>query len=829
MAHRRRCRLTQAELADRTGLSVRAIREIETGRVRVPRPASVRLLADAFGLDGPERDDFYAQAGPYPAETGAPARVAVPAQLPHDVPAFTGRSHELAWLDRMAAGTDEPSTVVISAVSGTAGVGKTALAVHWAHRAAGRFPDGQLYVNLRGYDPEQPTSAADALTRFLTALGVPSGDIPLDVDELATRYRTEVARRRMLIVLDNALSAEQVRPLLPGAGPSVVVVTSRDSLAGLVAVDGVRRLDVDLLPTSDAVALLHRLVGARVAAEPEAAVTLAGWCARLPLALRIAAELAVSRPESSLAELLVELGAAEHRLNLLASGSDPRAAVTAVFSWSYRHLPAAVARTFRLLAWHPGPDLDLYAAAALAGTDLTEARRAVDDLARAHLVHPAGAARYSMHDLLRAYTVSLPVPDHDSDPKAALDRLFDYYLATAAAAIDTLYPAEAHRRPPVRPVRTPTPDLADPAAALAWLDAERGCLVAVAGYAAAHDVPTCAATLSAILYRYLDGGHYAEALAVHGYALEAAVPAGDLAGQAQAQLGLGAVHLRLGRYSAAAQHFDPARTLFQRLGDRIGEARALGNLGTIDGRLGRHREAAGHYEEALVLLRQAGDRAGQTVSLINLSILERRLGQLDRAAEHIEQALALSREAGDRGGEANALTNLALIEQKQGRHDRAAAHLEQALALHRKLGNRSGEAWALDSLGEMSCQLGRGDQAIGYHRQALALFRELGDHDGEAWALNGLGVAADAADRPAEALAHHTAALASATGTGSRDQEARAHAGLGHAYQAVGDPARARTHYEQAFALYTELGLPQADDMRVLLDVQGDGWLTSTR
>ena len=300
----------------------------------------------------------------------------VPAQLPADVDVFTGRVGELADLDRLLTttptqagarevGGGSSTAVVISAVSGTAGVGKTALALRWAHRVRGGFPDGQLYVNLRGYDPDQPLSAADGLARFLRALGVAGAEIPLEVDERAASYRSLLDGRRILIVLDNAATVEQVRPLLPGTPSALVVVTSRDALVGLVARDGARRLDLDLLPPEDAVVLLGVLIGGRVAAEPDAAAALAGQCARLPLALRIAAELAAARPTISLAGLVEELADEQRRLELLDAGGDPRTAIRAVFSWSYLHLPSETARAFRLLGLHPGPDLDPYAAAAL--------------------------------------------------------------------------------------------------------------------------------------------------------------------------------------------------------------------------------------------------------------------------------------------------------------------------------------------------------------------------------------------------------------------------------------------------------------------------------
>ncbi|MCA1676642.1 MAG: ATP-binding protein, partial [Actinobacteria bacterium] len=333
---------------------------------------------------------------------------AVPHQLPPGTAHFVGRVDELDQLSKLLdTAIEDGGTVVISAVSGTAGVGKTALALRWAHRVRDEFPDGQLYVNLRGYDPDQPLSSGDALAGFLRALGVAGQDIPLEVEERAAAYRSLLDGRRMLVVLDNASSVEQVRPLLPGTPSAVVVVTSRDALAGLVARDGAARLDLDLLPPEDAVALLGALIGGRVAAEPDAASALAGQCARLPLALRLAAELAAARPGTPLAALVAELADQQRRLELFDADGDPRTAVRAVFSWSYQHLPAEAARAFRLLGLHPGPDLEPYAAAALTHTGVEQAQHLLDLLARAHLVQAAIPGRYGMHDLLRAYATYL--------------------------------------------------------------------------------------------------------------------------------------------------------------------------------------------------------------------------------------------------------------------------------------------------------------------------------------------------------------------------------------------------------------------------------------
>jgi DNA-binding SARP family transcriptional activator/tetratricopeptide (TPR) repeat protein len=765
-----------------------------------------------------------------PTPSAAPQRT-VPTQLPADVAAFTGRGGEVAQLDAFLGGrpaaegpNPEPTTVVITAVSGTAGVGKTALAVRCAHRSAGRFPDGQLYLNLRGYDPDQPVSAADALTRFLHTLGVASADIPLDVDERAALYRTRIAGRRMLIVLDNAAAVEQVRPLLPGTPSCAVLVTSRDSLAGLVAVHGAHRINLDPLPADDAIALLRRLVGNRVDTEPESAVTLAEQCARLPLALRIAAELAVSRPTTPLSSLVAELTDRQQRLHLLNAGGDPRAAVTAVFSWSVRHLPPDAAAAFGLLGLHPGPDFDAYAVAALADTGLDHARRIQGVLARAHLVHPTGPGRCGMHDLLRAYATGLTDPTHD--PRVAMGRLFDYYLATAATAMRPLYPAEAHYRPRIPPATTSVPNLADPDTARTWLDTELPNLVTVVAHTAAHGWTTHATRLAATLFSYLDSGHHTDALTIHTHARNAAQQAGDPAGQAHALLGVGTAHRRLGHYGPAAAHYEQALAIFQRVSDAHGQARALNGLGIVERRLGHYVPAADHHEQALAMFRQTRDQHGEANALNNLGLLRRRLGDYGRAADHHRQALTLYRQTGDQDGEAHTLNNLGLIEQQLGHYRAAAAHHEQALAKFRTLGHRDGEASALDNLGIVHTRLGQPDKAIEYFRQALTIVREIGERGGEAWILNGLGEASHTAGRPADALTHHAAALTLATQLSAGDQQARAHTGLGRAHHTLGNHGTARTHYDQALATYVRLGMPDADTVRTHLATLDDAHST---
>jgi tetratricopeptide (TPR) repeat protein len=798
--------MTQQDLADRAGMSVRGIGKIEAGRVGVPRPATVRLLADALDLVGEDRDRFCRSAA-LPALPALVPMTSVAAQLPADVRGFTGRAAEVAQLDKTlvidSAGEDA-AAVVISAVAGTAGVGKTALAIHWAHRVVDRFPDGQLYVNLRGYDPAHPMSAADALAWLLTSLGVPARELPLEIPQRAARYRSEVAGRRMLILLDNASSVEQVRPLLPGTNTCVVVVTSRDSLAGLVVLDGAQRLELQPLPRVDAVGLLRRLVGGRAEAEPAAVEALARLCVRLPLALRVAAELAAYRPAVTLSELVHELNDQHRRLELFDASGDPKAAVTAVFSWSLRHLAADAAHAFALLSLHPGPDLDAYAAAALADISLQQARQILDQLARSHLIHSTTPGRYGMHDLLRAYASRLVTENTGpGGPRPALNRLTDYYLTTSGIAMDRLFPAEAHRRPLIHPPRTPAPTLATMDAARTWLDMERSTLIAIAAHAAKaadHDGMGPTVELSKILYRYLDGGHYNDALALHAYAQDAAQRMGDLAGQAQAILGLGVIHQRLSQHASAIKYYQRALALFTQVADPVGQARAFGNLGLVEDRLGHYDTAAEYHRKALIRYRHADDHVGAAYAVMHLSLINQRHGRLLLARAGHQQALTLFRTINDVTGMAYALNNLGTVEGQLGQLAAAVDHQHEALHLFQTLGHQFGQAWTLDSLGTISTSSGDPDNALELHQQALAIFQVLRDSDSQAVSLNGIGEAAQAAQRPRDAIEHHTAALTLAATTGNLEQQRRAHTGLGHTFHTLGDATTARRHFHQADA-----------------------------
>jgi DNA-binding SARP family transcriptional activator/tetratricopeptide (TPR) repeat protein len=715
-------------------------------------------LAEEFGADpSPPLAALHQQilrADPAlaaPAAPGAAPRPAVragaprPRELPADVPGFTGRTAELAELDRLlgppaaaaspasaagpasGAGSGRAAAAVISAVSGTAGVGKTALAVHWAHRAAERFPDGQLYVNLRGYDPDRPMTAADALAGFLRALGVPGRDIPPGEDQRAARYRSLLAGQQMLIVLDNASSAEQVRPVLPGSSSCAVLVTSRDALAGLVARDGAARLDLGLLPLADAVALLGELIGGPARAEPGAAAELARQCARLPLALRVAAELAAARPQVPLSDLVADLAVQQRRLDLLDADDDPRTAVRAVFSWSYQQLTPDAARMFRLLGIHPGPDITGPAAASLAAIAEADARRLLEGLARAHLIAEHVPGRYAFHDLLRAYAVEQARhTDSDTERHEAAGRVLDYYLHTATGAALLLNPSKqpVDLAPPRPGAAAGQP--ADYSQAMVWFEEEHQVLLAAVTLAAGSGFDTHAWQLPWAMAAFLEPrGHWQEWAATQRIALAAATRLGDAAAQALSGGMLAMACRDLGDHDQALGYYASSLTLYQRLGDRFGEARIQQGLGGLAERQGRYADAVGHAEQALHVYQVIGDKARQAQALNNLGWYHALLGDYQQARAFCRQALTLSTEAGHRWTQAHAWDSLGYAEHHLGNLAEAAACYRRALILYREADDRFLEADTLTHIADTCHAAGELAQANEAWQQALTILEDL--------------------------------------------------------------------------------------------------------
>jgi tetratricopeptide (TPR) repeat protein len=796
-------------------------------RVREELQQAARRKENGQQSDQTASPDGYCEPVPQPVVV---PHWPVPRQLPAAVGPFVGRSAELAALTGRlgeTVGTDRAS--VISVISGTPGVGKTALAVRWAHQAADRFPDGQLCIDLRGYDAREPVTAADALAGLLHALGVRGRDLPPASEERAAAFRTALAGRRVMLLLDNAASAEQVRPLLPGDPACMTIVTSRDSLAGLVARHGATRVQLDVLTAAESAELLRALIGERADAEHAAAAMLAAQCCGLPLALRITAELAASRSASSLADLAAELADEQSRLDLLDAGADPGTSVRAVFSWSYRHLGPDAARVFRLIALHPGSDIDGYCAAALTGLTVDRSRQILHRLERAHLLQPARPGRYLVHDLVRAYARELAAAQDSADERGtAVARLVGYYLGAAAAAMDALYPAERHRRPAITTSAPSIPPIrGDPSAARGWADQERAALVAITRTARDHGLYPQVAWLSAILFRYLDaGGYYQEAAVIHECARQAAADTGDAAAEADALISLGLAETWQGRYQEATGHLNSALLLCERTGELSGQSRALHNLGLGSIQHGVYEEAASYLTRALALYRRQGDRTGEGRALHNLALIDARQGRYEQAIDRYQQALELSRQIGDRNGEAHQLAGIADIHQRQGRYGEATAALDQALALYQQTGDRQGEARALADRCQVALRQGNKALAADLGRQAVHLSRDIGDRSGLAGALNALGDSLLAIRQPDQASTEYRAALHAATAVGDKLEQARAHHGLARSYHAAGKLDQAGEYLQGALTLYTDLAAPEAD--QILTQIAADTAYSAT-
>jgi tetratricopeptide (TPR) repeat protein len=740
--------LSQQELAKRSGLSVRSVGNLERGRVRWPHPDTVRRLADALGLHGQARDEFIAGAGRLLARgaVGGPAAAApdpgglpspgpgpgmpVPRQLPLQVRDFTGRKAELDFLACVAGapGPGSGGTVVISAIGGTAGVGKTALALHWAHQVAGLFPDGQLYVNLRGFDPSRtPVTPAEAVRGFLDALGVPPERIPAEHDDQTGLYRTVLAERAMLIVLDNARDEAQVRPLLPASPASVVLITSRSQLTGLAAADGARLLTLDLLSHHEAVQLLTARTGDdRAAAEPAAVDEIARLCAHLPLALAVTAARAATRPRFPLTGLAAELRDAAGRLDALDAG-EAAASVTAAFSWSCTQLSPAAARMFRLLGVHPGPDITIPAAASLAATGQPEARRLLRELARDCLITEHAPGRYAFHDLLRAYAAR-QAQDRESphDRAAAASRALDHYLHTAARAAALLRPAhEQFALAPSRPGTCPERP-AGHRQALAWFQAEHQVLLAAVTLAAETGADRHAWQLPSAMKAYLHlRGDPQARVTIMASAVAAATRLGDAPGQAMSLRCLGNACTDTGDYDQARAHLEHCLLLYQRLGDRTGQGWAQRSLGVLDGYQGRYADALVHTEQGLRLFQATGHEALEAEMLNGVAWSHALMGDYQQARASCEQSLALIAKLGGCHFEGDVWDTLGYIEFHLGDFARAAGHFESALALSRDRGDRGSHAWILTHAGDARHAAGQLPQARRAWQQALTILDDL--------------------------------------------------------------------------------------------------------
>jgi DNA-binding SARP family transcriptional activator/tetratricopeptide (TPR) repeat protein len=692
-----------------TGQQAAALGLYEELRLRLDRELGVRPdreLAEAHVRVLRHEIPIALAAAPAPAPVGVaggPDRVA-PRQLPALGAHFAGRAAELAVLDGLLDRTaGAPGAVVISAIGGTAGVGKTALAVHWAHTVAGRFPDGQLYVDLRGFGPAgAPVAPAEAIRCFLEGLGVAAERIPADPDARAGLYRSLLAGRRMLIVVDNARDAAQVRPLLPASPGCLALVTSRSQLAGLAAADGAYLLTLDVLTGPEAGQLLERRLGpGRVAAEPAAVTELAGLCARLPLALSIAAARAAARPGLPLAALAAELRDARTRLDALGTG-DAATDVRTVLSWSCQQLGGPAGRMFRLLGVHPGPDITVPAAASLAGVPLRQARQALAELTRAHLITEHAPGRYSCHDLLRAYAAEQAhAEDSDTSRRAAVHRMLDHYLHTCTAAERRQNPGRepimlASLQPGVIPE-----SFSGLRAARDWCQAEYAVLMAAINLAALANFGVHAWQITwAMDTSFQWRGHWSDLAAVQETALAAAQRAGDQIGEAHTRSALGRAKALISSFDEAHIHLSRAIDIFQQFGDPAGEARAHIYTGLVAAREGCYTEARRKARQAHELFRLAGNKAGQAGAVNNAGWYSLMLGDYEEALTCCREALRTFREIDDRYGEATALDSLGCTYFRLGNHAEGIMCCQASTDLFAQVGDHYHQGLILTHLGD---------------------------------------------------------------------------------------------------------------------------------
>ena len=740
-----------------------------------PSPATLALREEIL-----RADSFAELGGPSPGATGTPAAAGslpVPRELPRPPADFTGRGSELGTLlDLLAVGapgdagtaTTRPDRpVVISAIDGMGGIGKSALAIQAANQLADHFPDGQLYVNLHGATPGlAPMNPLEALGRLLRALGLDSAQIPAEVEEAAARFRSLAAQRRLLVLLDDARDAVQVRPLLPASPTCAVLITSRQALT---TVEGIRAVHLDVLPHQQALELLGRIAGQdRITADPRAAAEVVRWCGRLPLAIRIAGARLAARPGWPVRVLAERLADATRRLDELAAGE---LAVRASFQVSLQNLQQspdpvdrAGAAAFGLLSLPDGPDLGRAAASRLLDQPESSTQILLELLVDAQLLESRQPDRYQFHDLVRLYARQhVSGQQHEPERLAALTRLVGFYVATAWQAQTLLRPGD-RRAAPARPQeRAGAPQFPDVRSALAWLEAERANLLAAIGQAAAA-APAMPPALVGQLTRGLFGfflvrGYWQDGVWANRTALKLARRLQDRSAQAHALIDLGAIYRRLGRYHQALACSQEGLAIFRDLDDRDSQAASLTNLGAAHEWLGQHDDAIVCHQESLAIYQELGDRHGQAHSLSNLGIAHERLGRYDEAVACLQESLAIRRELGARHGQANALTSLGEAYRRLGQHHQAVACLEEGLTIYRELGDRHGQAHSLTNLGAVDERLGEHDEAVARLQEGLTIYRELGSPYGQAAALRHLGDTLRAVARHQQARAAWQEAL----------------------------------------------------------------------
>ena len=819
--------LTQEELAERAHVSPRSISDLERGINKTARQDTTRLLADALNLSGTARAGFETAARGYrDAEPGLLARPRARARsvaattpvLPRDIRSFTGREAHLAKL--MAAIKETGSVVGIYAIDGMAGVGKSAFAVHAAHVLAPRFPDGQIFLQLHAHTGgHQPVDAADALASLLLTSGVAAEQIPAALGDRSSLWRSHLAGRRVLLLLDDAESHEQVEPLLPGTPGSLALITSRRHLSAL---DDAVSICLETLPPDEAAALLIRLAGRRDLDGADPAVEkINQLCGHLPLAIGMLARQLHHHPAWSAAGLARELAAARDRLELMELMHAENLSVAAAFDLSYQDLTAGQQRLFRRLGLHPGTDIDAYAAAALDGSSLAASRRGLDELFDQHLVTEPASGRYRMHDLIREYARTLVKTDAPEDGESAIVRLTDFYVSASAVIgrhFNRGHPAAIESLAPVR-----IPEMLTREEAASWMEAERANMHAIVDYAAARRWPAPGIVISTAMSGFLSSrGHWTQMRVLHVTALETARTVGYRQGEVEVLTNLGIVQRLTGDYVAAAATLARALEVCRSTGDEHGRANALVALGIVQRLTVSYPMATTTLTRALELHDKLGDRLGQADALSELGCVQRLTGDYREARTSLERALDLYQDLGDRHGQADSLRYLGRVFQETGDYEIVTSCYADALELYRGLDDRLGQAHTLNYLGIAQNVSDDYPAAEDTLTDALKLYRDLGHRLGQAEVLNNLGDSYAISDL-GQARTHYEQALEIARSISVILEEARALEGIGNIEILETRPGDESVYLRRALGLYRQIGSPHAARVSETLRFHGLG------
>ncbi|MEU4564203.1 tetratricopeptide repeat protein [Actinoplanes sp. NPDC023936] len=736
------------------------------------------------------------------------ADVPIPRNLPRDIPDFTGRQDRVdAIVEHLGASADA-STVTIATIHGMPGVGKTTLAVHAAHRAENLFPDGQLFVDLRGF--AAGVAAAEpmsALENLLQQLGVPVATMPATLDERVAAYRTRVAGRRLLIVLDNARSENQIRPLLPGSPGAAVIITSRVHLGGI---EGAMQVPLDVMPEAEACDLLTKIVGRDRVADQRGDVTeIASLCGHLPLAIRLTGARMVSRPRWSAAGLAERLRSVRQRLEHFRSGDM---SVVAAFALSYENLRPEVQQVFRAMGLGPGGNLGAPAIAALAGMPVADAEAILEELIDVHLVEEPSDGHYGMHDLLRQHARDVAVRiDRPGDLRAAQIRLLTHYLARAA-------PASAILDPTCRPITMPgnltadVPPCGSYDEALKWFEVERRNLVAAVKLADELKADEFVWRLTMALHPYfLLRGYTDDWVATGELAIQAARRLGNVTAEADVRQSLGVACRRLGRPTEAVEHHEQALSGYQRGNDKSGEMSALTQLGIAYRRLGRYSAALDVQRKAVALHDELRDPSGEAATLTNLGLVYQRLGRYDDSLRCHERARTIAGNIPERHCEAMANTNIGIVYERTNRLEDALNSHQAALTIAKEIGDRHVEGHTMNNIGIVLRRIGRHDEALDYHHRGLELLRKTGSRGDECEALTDIGHAYREVGQDGAALESFDIAYDVARHIGDRYLEARALQGRARTVRHR-DRATADRDHRAAVAIFSELQVPEAEE-----------------